>query len=157
MGRERFHREVLGRIDLTNGGSTNGHRSSAPERGLVDTSIFINAANRPLDIDALPLEVAVSVVTISELRAGVLSATETAARDRRLTTLTGALAMNPVPIDEEIAANWARLRVELRDLDVRMPINDSWVAATAMTLGVAVVTQFDDFPTGLTDLTVVHV
>jgi predicted nucleic acid-binding protein len=27
-----------------------------------------------------------------------------------------------------------------------MPVNDSWVAATAMALGVPVVTQDDDFP-----------
>ena len=40
-------------------------------------------------------------------------------------------------------AAWARLRVELRDRGLRMPVNDSWIAATAIALGVAVVTQDD--------------
>lgn len=38
---------------------------------------------------ALPDELAVSVVTIGELRAGVLAAAETEVRARRLATLTG--------------------------------------------------------------------
>ena len=34
----------------------------------------------------------------------------------------------------------------LRDQGLRMPVNDSWIAATAMALDVAIVTQDDDFP-----------
>jgi predicted nucleic acid-binding protein len=34
-----------------------------------------------------------------------------------------------------------------------MPVNDSWIAATALALGVTVVTQDDDFP----DLEGLHV
>jgi predicted nucleic acid-binding protein len=37
-----------------------------------------------------------------------------------------------------------------------MSVNDSWIAATALALGVPVVTQDDDFPT-LDDLAVIHV
>jgi predicted nucleic acid-binding protein len=37
-----------------------------------------------------------------------------------------------------------------------MPVNDSWIAATAMALDVPVVTQDDDFPT-LDNLTVIRV
>jgi predicted nucleic acid-binding protein len=55
-----------------------------------------------------------------------------------------------------VAAQWARLRVVLRDTAQRMPVNDSWIAATAMALDVSVVTQDDDFPT-LDDLTVIRV
>ena len=40
---------------------------------------------------------------------------------------------------------WATLRIALRDSAQRMPINDSWIAATALALGVAVVTQDDDY------------
>ena len=56
----------------------------------------------------------------------------------------------------EVANAWARLRLALRDAGVRMPVNDSWIAATAMALGVPIVTQDDDFPT-LAELTVMHV
>lgn len=116
-------------------------------RGLADTSIFIaNESGRELDAEALPDELAVSIVTIGELRAGVLAAATIETRDRRLATLTAALRLDPVPIDDAVASEWARLRVLLRDSGQRMPVNDSWIAATAMALGVAVVTQDDDFP-----------
>ena len=116
-------------------------------RGLADTSVFIaRESGRPLDVDALPDELAVSVITIGELRAGVLAARTVEVRDRRLTTLTAALRLEPIPIDELVAAEWARLRVLLREADQRMPGNDSWIAATAVTLGVPVISQDDDFP-----------
>ena len=116
-------------------------------RGLADTSVFIaRESGRPLDADSLPEELAVSIITIGELRAGVLVAATVEARDRRLGTLTAALGLDPVPVDDAVAAEWARLRVLLRESGQRMPINDSWIAATAMSLKVPVVTQDDDFP-----------
>ena len=122
---------------------------------IADTSVFIaRESGRPLG--ALPDELAVSVITIGELRAGVLTATEVVTRDRRLAALTVAQALDPVPIDEDVAAAWARLRVELRDAGRRMPLNDSWIAATAIALGVAVATQDDDYDV-VPGLAVVHV
>ena len=119
----------------------------ALSRGLADTSIFIaREAERPILEDALPEELAVSVITIGELRAGVLAAIDTPTRDRRLSTLEAALSLQPVPIDDRVAAAWARLRIVLRDQGLSMPVNDSWIAATAMALDVPVVTQDDDFP-----------
>jgi hypothetical protein len=116
-------------------------------RGLADTSVFIaHETGRPFDVMALPDRMAVSAVTIGELRAGVLAATDAATRDRRLDTLTAALTLEPIPVDVEVANAWARLRVALRDAGLRMPVNESWIAATAMALGVPVVTQDDDFP-----------
>jgi predicted nucleic acid-binding protein len=116
-------------------------------RGLVDTSVFIaRESGRALAAAELPDELAVSVVTVGELRAGVLVAPDVQTRDRRLATLTAALALDPVPVDESVAAHWARLRVVLRQTGQRMPVNDSWIAATAMALDVPVVTQDDDFP-----------
>ena len=116
-------------------------------RGLADTSVFIaRDAQRPMDVEAMPDRLAVSVVTIAELRAGVLAATDANIRDRRLDTLTAALSLEPIPIDVDVANAWARLRLALRDANQRMPVNDSWIAATAMALGVPVVTQDDDFP-----------
>ncbi len=113
--------------------------------GLADTSVFIARENgRSLRADLLPDRLAVSVVTVGELRAGVLAATDLAARDRRLETLTAVLSLNPVPVDEAVAAAWARLRVALRDAGRRMAVNDSWIAATAIALHVPLVTQDDD-------------
>lgn len=115
-------------------------------RGLADTAVFIaRESGRPLDEDALPDEISVSVMTVGELRAGVLAADDVETRDRRLATLTRALMMEPVPVDGGVADSWALLRIRLRDSGQRMPVNDSWIAATAMSLGVPVVTQDDDY------------
>jgi predicted nucleic acid-binding protein len=125
--------------------------------GLADTSVFVaHESGRALRAEALPDRLAVSVITIGELRAGVLAARDLETRDRRLATLTAALALDPVPIDEEVAGAWARLRVTLRDLGLAMPVNDSWIAATAIALGVPVVTQDDDY-VELPGLRVIHV
>jgi hypothetical protein len=114
--------------------------------GLADTTVFIAAeSGRAAHLERLPDRLAVSVITIGELRAGVLAAKDVASRDRRLATLTAVLALEPVPIDQAVAETWARLRVSLRDYGLRMPVNDSWIAATAMTLGIPVVTQDDDY------------
>jgi predicted nucleic acid-binding protein len=116
--------------------------------GLADTTVFIAAeSGRAIRRDALPDRLAVSVITIGELRAGVLAAADTDVRDRRLATLTSALALDPVPIDAAVAQAWAGLRIRLRDLGLRMPVNDSWIAATAISLGVPVVTQDEDYVT----------
>jgi predicted nucleic acid-binding protein len=48
-------------------------------------------------------------------------------------------------IDDSVAAAWATLRGRLREAGRRMPVNDSWIAATAISLGVPLVTQDDDY------------
>lgn len=115
-------------------------------RGLADTSVFIaRESGSALDTAALPDEIGVSVVTIGELRAGVLAAADVETRARRLGTLAEALALEPAVVDERVAEAWAKLRLLLRDSDQRMPVNDSWIAATAMALSIPVVTQDDDY------------
>ena len=126
-------------------------------RALADTSVFIaRESARPLDEGALPEELAVSVVTVGELRAGVLLAADLAARDRRLATLAAVLAFDPLPIDAVVADAWARLRAMLRHAGRAMPGNDSWIAATALAMGVPVVTQDDDYAV-VSDLEVIRV
>jgi predicted nucleic acid-binding protein len=113
--------------------------------GLADTSVFIAVEqDRPL-AGPPPLRVAVSVVTIAELRLGVLAASDGATRARRLETLTRADALEPMPVDRSVAAAWAALRPTLRDAGIRMPLNDSWIAATALARGIPVVTQDADY------------
>ena len=62
----------------------------------------------------------------------------------------------PGPDSVAVAETWARLRLLLRDSGQRMPVNDSWIAATAMALDVPVVTQDDDY-VDVTGLTVIMV
>lgn len=126
-------------------------------QGLLDTSAIIaRESGRPYDQRAMPDELSVSVITIGELRAGVLTATDAETRELRLVTLEWALKLGPVAIDDNVAAHWARLRMLLRDAGKRMPVNDSWIAATALALGIPVVTQGADYPT-LGGLSVIRV
>lgn len=113
---------------------------------VADTSVLIALeSGRRLRDMPLPDRLTVSVITIGELRAGVLAAGDLDQRDRRLATLSSAMALDPVPVDGPVAEAWARLRIALRDAGRRMPVNDSWIAATAIALGVPVVTQDDDY------------
>ena len=123
--------------------------SSALALGLADTSLFIALEQeRPL-LGVPPKRIAVSVITIAELRLGVLAAADNVTRARRLETLTRADALEPLLIDRSVASAWAMLRVALRDEGRRMPLNDSWIAATAIARAIPVVTQdsdYDDVP-----------
>ena len=128
-------------------------------RGLLDTSVFIAREGRSVDADQLPDELAVSVITYAELRAGVLAATDVAARSRRLTTLQIVTEMNPLPIDAAVADQWAQLRLLLAESRRRVNVNDTWIAATALAHGVPVVSQDADFTilAEISDLNVISV
>jgi predicted nucleic acid-binding protein len=124
---------------------------------MADTSVFIarESGRRLIEAD-LPDELAISVITLGELRAGVLAAVDLATRDRRLATLSEALGLEPLPVDQSVADAWAKLRVLLRDAGKRMPVNDSWIAATALSLGVPIVTQDEDY-VGVDGLEIIRV
>jgi predicted nucleic acid-binding protein len=112
---------------------------------VADTSLFIAAEGGRILRDVPPHDVAVSIITVAELRAGVLSATDDAARSRRLATLRSAERLEALLIDDGVASAWADLRLALRKQSRRMPVNDSWIAATALAHGIPVVAQDDDF------------
>lgn len=129
-------------------------------RGLLDTSVFIaSETGRQLDAARLPLEAAISPVTIAELRVGVLAATDIDIRARRLATMEALAAIEIIPIDAAVAASWALLRLHLAQARRRLNVNDLWIAATALVHRVPVVTQDNDFDPidGVAGLTVVKV
>lgn len=114
-------------------------------RALLDTSVFIaREQGRPLG--ELPEQVAVSVVTISELRYGVLAAADHATRAVRLSTLEAARRLGrPLVIDEAVGDELARLRAALKALGRAIKVMDAWIAATAIAHDAAVCTQDADF------------
>jgi predicted nucleic acid-binding protein len=119
-----------------------------PGLALADTSVFIALEQNRTSSAFVPEAVAVSVITVGELRLGVLTA-EGATRATRLRTLSRAEAFEPLPVDRRVAAAWAELRLALREEGRRMPLNDSWIAATALAHSIPVVTQdadYDDVP-----------
>ena len=116
------------------------------DRGLLDTSVFIaSESGRALDVDALPEQSAISPVTLAELRAGVLAATDVGTRARRLTTLEAVADIELLVVDEAVAEAWALLRVHLAQAGRRCNVNDLWIASTAVAHGIPVVSQDDDF------------
>lgn len=115
-------------------------------RGLLDTSALIaNEDGRSINQDALPDELHVCVITLAELRAGVLAAEDTATRARRLATLEAVSALEPLTVDSAAAAAWATMRVALQEAGRRVNVNDLWIAAVAVAHDLPVVTQDDDF------------
>lgn len=114
-------------------------------RAILDTSVFIAREHgRPLG--ELPDEVAVSVVTLSELRHGVLVAQDHVARATRLSTLEAARRIAaPLCIDESVGDEFARLRVALKATGRVMKVMDAWIAASAIAHQAAVCTQDSDF------------
>lgn len=126
-------------------------------RGLLDTSVFVALeTGRPIEIDQLPEESVISPITFGELQAGVLAANTVEIRAIRMNTVQLAAEVELIPIDERVAASWALLRNQLRESGHRVPINDLWIAATALANNLSVYTQDNDFDPldGISHLTV---
>lgn len=114
--------------------------------GLLDTSIFI-ARESGRALGSLPERVAVSVVTIGELELGVRASSQPDVRARRADTLALARESDPIPVSEAVMSEWARLVISCRSAGIHRTIRltDALIAATAITHGLPVVTQDDDF------------
>jgi predicted nucleic acid-binding protein len=134
--------------------------SDTPPAGLLDTSVFIaSETGRQLDESLIPAEVATTVITLAELTAGVLAASTSDTRARRLAALESIADMETLPADEEAARMWARLRIHLAETGRRVRVNDLWIAAIAASRTLPVVTQDDDFAAldGVGGLTIIKV
>jgi predicted nucleic acid-binding protein len=129
-------------------------------RGLLDTSVLIAVeSGRPLRTEAMPETTAISVVTKAELRVGVFAAEDIETRDRRLMTFELANRIFSLPIDEAVARTWAQMRAYVGASGQTIRINDMWIAATAATHEIPVLTQDGDFDAlnGVAGLTVIPV
>ena len=77
-------------------------------RGIIDTSVVVDLEN--IDPAHLPIEVAVSAITMAELAAGPHAATDSAERARRQDRLQRAeAAFDPLPFDAEAARAYGRI------------------------------------------------
>jgi predicted nucleic acid-binding protein len=115
-------------------------------RALLDTSFFVaTEAGRPLgEMDGVT-ETEVSVVTLAELTLGVLMANDDD-RPARVATLSAVESTwDPLPVDAEVARQFARIAAALRADRRRIPILDVLVAATAIAEQIPVVTQDHDY------------
>jgi predicted nucleic acid-binding protein len=115
-------------------------------RALLDTSIFVaREAGRPMDTIPEFERTEVSVITLGELTAGVLAASDDQ-RPMRLATLTYAEASwEPLPVDAEVARRFGEVMADLRRRGRKLPVLDALIAATALVEGIPVVTQDRDY------------
>jgi predicted nucleic acid-binding protein len=114
-------------------------------RAIADTSVFI-AHESGRELGDLPEQIAVSVVTAAELELGVLRASNPTARAIRLSTLSRVQATySLLPIDPGVASCFARLASSELSRGRRLRRHDTWIAATAMRHGAAIITQDEDF------------
>lgn len=114
-------------------------------KAVADTSIFI-AQETGRELGELPEKIAVSVITVAELKLGVLRATDADARARRLSTLSRVQSIYPLlPVGPEVATWFARIAAAERERGRRLRRHDTWIAATAMHHRAAVLTQDADF------------
>lgn len=118
-------------------------------RALADTSFFVGLEAERVAEDALAeFDLGVSAVTLGELRLGVLSASsrdQPEVASRRLATYQLARQFDPIPVDEDVSDAWALLVAQLRSQRRKAPINDTWIAATAIAHDLPVVTQDTDY------------
>jgi len=115
-------------------------------RVLLDTSFFVaTESGRPLGEMDRVTETEVSVVTLAELTVGVLMADDDD-RPARVATLSAVESTwDPLPIDAEVARQFARIVAALRANGRRVPVLDALVAATAIVEQIPVVTQDNDY------------
>ena len=113
---------------------------------LADTSVLIGVEAGRVDADLLSdYQLGVSTITLGELRLGVLQARDPAVAARRLSTYQLAQRFEPLAIDEAVSEAWALLISQLRAAGRKAPINDTWIAATAIAHSVPVVSQDADY------------
>jgi predicted nucleic acid-binding protein len=118
-------------------------------RGILDTSILIAT-----DLQPLPGELAISVMSLAELHYGVLVAQSADARAVRLARLSGLQKrFDPLPVDEAVADSYGRLAAKTVSRG-RQPrrVMDLLIAATAHAHSATLYTRNADDLRGLEDL-----
>lgn len=99
-------------------------------RAVLDTSVVIAVADGE-DVEVLG-EMAISVVTLGELRAGVLRTRESADRAARQARLSLIRSMFvPLVVDEEVAEHYGRALALARDEGRAEKATDLLIVATA--------------------------
>ena len=123
-------------------------------RGLIDTSVVIDLDM--VDPEHLPLECAVSAMTMAELAAGPHATTDSAERARRQDRLQRAEAtFEPLPVDGEVARAYGRVYATVaasgRKARGRRTI-DLFIAATAVAADLPLYTRNPGDFTGLSQV-----
>lgn len=108
--------------------------NNRPERGVLDTSVIVDLETIPAT--SLPIEVAISAISLAELAAGPHATDDPAERSRRQDRLQRTEAtFDPLPFDAEAARAYGRVFSAVSNLG-RKPRGaravDLLIAATAV-------------------------
>ena len=123
-------------------------------RGLIDTSVVIDLEQ--IAVGGLPLELAVSAITMAQLAAGPHATADPHERARRQDRLQRAEAtFEPLPVDADVARAYGRVYAAVaasgRKARGRRAV-DLFIAATAVAAGLPLYTRNPDDFVGLSDL-----
>ena len=123
-------------------------------RGLIDTSVVIDLPD--IELNRLPVEIAISAVTLAELAAGPHATSDSAERAKRQDRLQRAEAtFEPLPIDASVARAYGRVYAAIvasgRKARGRRAV-DLLIAATAVAAGLPLYTRNPDDFSGLASL-----
>jgi predicted nucleic acid-binding protein len=102
---------------------------------LLDTSVVIDGYGS-FQVGSSPETVAISVITLGELRAGVRLASDPsarAARQRRLNAVRD--AFEPIPVDEAVAEHYGEVLAAARSAGRTTKATDLLIIATAAATG----------------------
>jgi predicted nucleic acid-binding protein len=122
-------------------------------RGILDTSVLVAD-----DVVPIPGELAISIVSIAELKFGVLVAKNDQTRATRLSRLSAIeRRFDPLPVDEAVADSYARLaaRIVAVGRQPRARVMDLLIAATAHAHGATIYTRNRADLAGIEDLVAV--
>jgi predicted nucleic acid-binding protein len=112
-------------------------------RGVLDTSVVIDLDT--IDISMLPLEIAVTALTMAELAAGPHATTEPAERARRQDRLQRTeAAFSPLPFDANAARAYGRIYAAVATADRKSRgarAVDLMIAAIACSVGLPLYTR----------------
>lgn len=129
--------------------------SASAGRGLLDTSAVIDLAD--LDASTLPAECLISAITLAELSAGALVASNARERAARQAHLQQAEAdFDPLAFDASCARAFGRVAASLRRSGRKAQARayDALIAATALANAMPVYTRNPDDFKGIEGLTV---
>ena len=123
-------------------------------RGLIDTSVVIDLP--AIELDQLPLEVAISAITLAELAAGPHATADSAERAKRQDRLHRAEAtFEPLPVDASVARAYGRVYAAVvaagRKARGRRAV-DLLIAATAVAADLPLYTRNPEDFAGLSGL-----
>ncbi len=111
---------------------------------LIDTSVLVDAERGGRALSQLPADeqYMISVVTVSEMLHGVHRAASESIELRRQALVEELLgALDPLPINEAVARIHSTIWAQLESSGEIIAAHDLWIAATALTHGLRLVTH----------------